>query len=117
MKKRTQEEFEYLINKVFEESKKYSSRVEFRKKSSRAYFVALKNKWLGEMKWLIPLRLNSKNITKKDVFKEAKKYEYKSHFRKYANTYFKIAEKNDWLKDMNWFIKPKRNYTKCCFCC
>lgn len=98
-------------NKVFEESKKYNSRVEFKKKSSRAYFVALKNKWLDEMKWLIPLRLNSKNITKKDVFIEAKKYEYKSHFRKYANTYFKIAEKNDWLKDMNWFIKPKRDYT------
>lgn len=97
-------------NKVFEESKKYSSRIEFKKKNSSAYNVALKNKWLDEMTWLISLRLKSKNITKEDVFEKSKEYKYKSHFRIYANTYFKIAEKNNWLKEMFWFVKPKRNY-------
>lgn len=99
-------------NKVFNESKKYSSRIEFKKKNSSAYNVALKNKWLDEMTWLIPLRLKTKNITKENVFKKSKEFKYKSHFRKYANTFFKIAEKNNWIKDMHWFIKPKRNYTK-----
>ena len=42
---------------IFEESKKYSSRTEFRKKAKRACEIASKNKWLDEMVWL-----NSKNI-------------------------------------------------------
>ena len=97
-------------NKVFEESKKYKTRTEFKKSCSRAYNVALKNKWLDEMTWLIPLRLNTKNITREEVFLKAKEFMYKSHFRKNANTYFRIAEKNDWLKEMTWFKKPNRNY-------
>ena len=81
-------------------------------KCSSAYNVALKNKWLNDMKWLIPLRLKSKNITREDVFEKSKEYKYKSHFRKYANTHFKIAERNDWLKEMIWFTKPKRDYNR-----
>ena len=37
---------------VIEESKKFSSRSEFNKKSHRAYEEARKNKWLDEMTWL-----------------------------------------------------------------
>ena len=97
-------------NKVFEESKKYRSRIEFKKNCSTAYNLALRNKWIDEMKWLIPLRLKCENITMDDVFEKSKEYKYKSHFRKYANTYFKIAEKNNLLEEMFWFYKPKRNY-------
>lgn len=40
--------------KVFEESKKYSTRSQFQKNASRAYYIAIKNKWLDEMTWLKP---------------------------------------------------------------
>lgn len=42
---------------VIKESKKYTSRSEFNKKSRRAYEIARKNKWLDDMIWL-----NSKNV-------------------------------------------------------
>lgn len=47
---------------TFEESKKYSSRTEFCKKSFGAYRVSKKNGWLDEMTWL-----NSKNVYKDPV--------------------------------------------------
>ena len=37
---------------VFIESKKYSSRAEFKKNKSGAFSVAYKNGWLDEMVWL-----------------------------------------------------------------
>ena len=42
---------------VVEESKKYTSRSEFKNKSQQAYNIANKNKWLDEMVWL-----NNKNV-------------------------------------------------------
>lgn len=38
---------------VFEESKKYSSRSEFKKGSSGAFHIAYINGWLDEMTWLV----------------------------------------------------------------
>lgn len=38
---------------VFEESKKYSSRSEFKKGSSGAFHIAYINGWLDEMSWLV----------------------------------------------------------------
>lgn len=93
-------------HKVFEESKKYASRTEFKHGCRGAYTVALKNGWLNDMEWLIPKFLSIKKITKENVFLEAKKYEYKSHFRENASTCFKLAEKNNWIKEMTWFKVP-----------
>jgi hypothetical protein len=46
----------YWFNKenVFTESKKYTSKNEFKKHCDRAYTVARKNGWLDEMIWLLP---------------------------------------------------------------
>lgn len=49
-------------NRTFEESKKYTSRVEFYKGSHGAYRVAKKNGWLNEMTWL-----NRRNVYKDPV--------------------------------------------------
>ena len=38
---------------IIEESKKFTSRSEFNKKSKTAYEIARKNKWLDEMVWLV----------------------------------------------------------------
>lgn len=44
----------YWFNKenVFTESKKYTSKKDFKKHCDRAYTVARKNGWLSEMSWL-----------------------------------------------------------------
>ena len=55
---------------TIEESKKYSSRVEFYKKSHGAYTVAKENGWLDEMTWL----------NRKNVYKDPVDCVYKYHF-------------------------------------
>lgn len=56
--------------RTIEESKKYSSRVEFYKGSHGAYVVAKKNGWLDEMTWL----------NRKNVYKDPVDCVYKYHF-------------------------------------
>ena len=62
----------YWENKenTFKESKKYSSRTEFCKKSHGAYTVAKNNGWLNEMTWL----------DRKNVYKDPVDVVYKYHF-------------------------------------
>lgn len=55
---------------TIEESKKYSSRTEFCKKSHGAYTVAKNNGWLNEMTWL----------DRKNVYKDPVDVVYKYHF-------------------------------------
>ena len=59
---------------VFEESKKYSSRSEFKKMSSGAFRIAYMNGWLDEMNWLIYPAPKPIKWTKEAVFEESKKY-------------------------------------------
>ena len=56
--------------RTFNESKKFTSRVEFYKKSHGAYVVAKKNGWLDEMIWL----------NRKNVYKDPVDFVYKYHF-------------------------------------
>lgn len=52
-------------NTCKEEAKKYKTRGEFGKSSSRAYYVALQNGWLSEYTWL--KRRSSKNLSTEGV--------------------------------------------------
>lgn len=88
---------------VFEESKKYGTRNEF-KKNSNAYQVAVRQKWLDEMPWLMIVGHYVK-WTKETVFEESKKYHTINEFRKNCNTAYIVARKNKWLKDMHWLEK------------
>lgn len=71
---------------VFEESKKYTSIVEFQKKSVSAYTKALKNNWLDDMTWLP--RMRSRRWTKEAALEESKKYKTRTEFaRKSSGAY------------------------------
>jgi len=69
--------------RVFEESKKYTSRSEFKKGNSRAYTLARKNNWLNEMIWFEPSQKMKPNgyWTKERVFEESKKYDVEKHYK------------------------------------
>lgn len=90
---------------VFEESHKYDYRVDFCEGCYLAYITAKNNGWLDEMKWLKKTRSNEKGYwkNKENVFREARKYKYKSDFRSGASSAYEQARKNGWLKDMTWF--------------
>lgn len=91
---------------VFEESHKYKSRSEFKRKSGGAYNHALSNGWLDEMTWLtVPPR--TIKWTREKVFEESRKYEYRGEFCNNSPQAYKVARKNNWLEEMIW-LKSKR---------
>ena len=93
--------------KVFEESKKYSCRSEFRQGASGAYDRAKFNGWLDEMTWLTtPER--EVFWTHDAVIEESRKYKYKCDFRDNAGGAHQTASENGWLAEMTWLIDKKR---------
>ena len=88
-----------------EESKKYTSRGEFNKKSNGAYSAALKNNWLDKFTWLIPQCHPSGYWTKKTCAEESKKYKTLTEWRENNQTSYNKARDNDWIKEYTWFDK------------
>ena len=104
----------FWLNKknVIEESKKYSSRTEFKKKSGNAYSSALKNKWINEMTWLDKnLKRHQKGYwkDKENIMQEAKKYSSKEEFKKGNLTAFLAAYKYGYIDEMHWLVKKKQH--------
>ena len=97
---------------VMEESKRFSNRTEFKKRSGNAYDSARKNKWLDEMTWLS----NNKDKRPKGYWKnrenmmnEAMKYASKDEFQK-GNLYaFLAAHKYGYIEEMEWLVKQKQH--------
>ena len=90
-------------NNVLEESKKYNSKIEFKKKSNGAYGFARKHNLLAEMKWLKrPEVYNKKWKSDEDVIEESKKYNNKSSFKKDSRGAYEYARKHRLLDKMIW---------------
>lgn len=94
---------------VFEESKKYSSKAEFKKGSYGAFIVAYRNGWLIEMGWLKHPASKPTKWTREAVFEESKKYSTLRDFVDGNVTACAVARKNGWLDEMSWL---KRKYVK-----
>ena len=101
-----------IKSNVIEESKKYSTRTEFKKKSGNAYDSARNNNWLDEFHWL------GNNSTKhpkgywknKDnMMNEAKKYSSKEEFKNGNLTAFLAAYKYGYIDKMEWLVKQKQH--------
>lgn len=92
---------------VFEESKKYSSRSEFKRNKSGAFRVAYINGWLDEMVWLVHPVAKPVKWIKEAVFEESKKYSTTNDFNLKNASAYTVARKNGWLEEMTWL---KRKY-------
>lgn len=101
-----------IKNNVIKESKLFSNRSEFKKKSGNAYNSALRNKWIEEMPWLDS---NTNRLpkgywkNKKNIMAEAKKYKTKEEFQKGNLTAFLAAHKYGYMEDMTWLVKRKQH--------
>ena len=93
---------------VFEESKKYSSRSEFKKNKSGAFRIAYMNGWLDEMIWLVHPTAKPVKWTKEAVFEESKKHSTVTEFMNNAVTAYSVAKNNKWLAEMIWLAPSKR---------
>jgi len=87
----------------YKEALKYKTLYNFRKKSSGAYTIALRNHWLFEYTWL-KRRVNevwNKKWNYETCHEEALKYNSRSSFGKGSPGAYNIARLNRWLDD--WF--------------
>ena len=87
---------------VFEESKKYSSRSEFKKNRGGAFKVAYENGWLSEMDWLKHPEPQPIKWTHEAVLEESKKYSSITEFNDKNASAYAVARKNGWLDEMTW---------------
>ena len=84
--------------KVFDASKKVKTRTEFFKKYNTAYGIALKEKWIDEMFWLVSPQKPKNYWNINNVWNECKKYETLLELRQnckscyYAICKFKLNE-------------------------
>lgn len=76
---------------VFEESRKYTSKSEFKKNCSGAFRVAYTNGWLTDMSWLKHPEPQPIRWTKDAVIKESKKYLTISDFIKGSRGAYEVA--------------------------
>ena len=97
---------------VFEESKKFSSRSEFKKKSGNAYTSAVKYKWINEMHWLDANNSKLPNgywKNRNNIMREARKYSTKEEFKKGNLTAFIAAYKYGYIDEMEWLVRKKEH--------
>lgn len=85
-----------------EESKKYSSRNEFSKKSNGAYNMARINGWLDEFVWLKPQIHPPGYWTYEKCAEESKKYKTLAEWRMKNQTSYNRARDNGWIKNFTW---------------
>lgn len=92
---------------VFEESRKYRTKAEFRKGCPGASAAAQKHGWMKEITWFekpIPWRLK---WTREAVFSEAKKYSTFDAFRKGNPSAHEAAYNKGWLDEMTWLQRKQ----------
>lgn len=97
---------------VLEESKKFSTRTEFKKKSGNAYDSARERKWLDEMTWLSNnFGRHPKGYWKNrdNMMNEARKYSTKEEFKEGNLTAFLAAYKYGYMENMDWLVRQKEH--------
>lgn len=95
--------------RVFEESRKYTSKKDFKINGKGAYLKAYQNKWFDEMPWLIPLPLGPvSSWTRETIIEESKKYHSITEFARQSPTAYSYARMDKsiyaempWLKRKN----------------
>ena len=95
---------------IFEESKQYLSKEEFKEKAPESYSIVLKQRWLKEMVWLDALL--RMELSKEEVFNEAKQFKSKTSFYKHNRDLYNYARKQGWLEEMNWFVTKRSKWTR-----
>lgn len=93
---------------VIEESKKYSSRVEFRWGATGAYRSSIDNGWIEEMTWLKRPRNYNQKWTRETVFEVSKKFSTRGGFKKEYKSAYNVARINGWLDEMTWLTSIRK---------
>lgn len=114
-KKRKPKNYWNIKENVMNESKKFNSRTEFKKKSGNAYNSAIRHRWINEMPWLdMHNKKHPKGYWKDRVnmMTEAIKYSTKEEFKKGNLTAFLAAYKYGYIDEFEWMVMQKQHKNK-----
>lgn len=101
------EEKKWWKEAVFEESKKYNSKIAFKKGSPSAYSKACEKGWIKEMIWLQSKRKDN-YWTKETVYFHSKECKSRTELARKFPTAYCIARRNDWLDEMTWLEQKSK---------
>lgn len=91
--------------RVFKTAKSCSSLTEFKTNYGRAYNLCLKNKWVDELRSIVPYDIVKRDSwTKRSCADEATKYSGRKEFERGTPRAYYAARKNGWLDE--FFPKP-----------
>jgi hypothetical protein len=96
---------------VIDESKKYSSRTEFKKHSHSAYDSAIEMNLIDSMPWLDSSDKHPKGYwkDKENMMAEARKYKTNEEFKQGNLTAFLAAYRYGYIDEMDWLVKKKQH--------
>ena len=112
MPNRKQKGYWQIKENVIEESKRFSNRTEFKKKSGNAYNNAIRFMWINEMPWLDKsCDRHQKGYwkNKENIISEAKKYNTKKEFKEGNLTAFLAAYRYGYIENMDWLVTKKQH--------
>lgn len=101
-----------VMGNVITESRKFSSRTEFKKCSGNAYNSAVKNGWINQMPWLDENNgRHPKGYWKEkdNIMSEAMNFSTKEEFKKGNLTAFLAAYKYGYIDEMVWLVRQKQH--------
>lgn len=91
---------------VYDEAKKYDSRISFFHGNHPAYESARKHKWLDDYTWFKYKKQKPKNYWNYEhCYEEAKKYNSRKEFSDKCNRAYLVSLQNGWINDYTWFNK------------
>jgi len=94
-----------------EEAKKYKTKTEFEKGAPSACFRARKEGWVEDYTWFEDGRqIESKKRRKwnyDSCYKLAKSCNKRSELREKSDAAYRVALKNNWIKDYTWFLSDE----------
>ena len=99
---------------VINESKKYTSKIDFQNNNTSAYQAALRNGWIKEMTWLVKQIQKPFGYwkIKENVINESKKYTTIIDFRKKSIIAYRTAKKEGYLDELIWLKKTNHSKKK-----
>ena len=94
----------------FEEARKYKSRNELRRGCKVAYRTSIMNEWIDEFTWFEPKQQQKPSgyWNYDTCYEEAIKYHTRNEFAIGCSVAYKVALKNKWINEYDWFEEKKK---------
>lgn len=89
----------WTYERCYEEAKKYTQKLQFKRGSGSAYIISKRNGWLGDYKWFVEKTKPHGYWTYEHCKEEAAQYQSRADFRKGSSGAYDAALNKGWLDE------------------